>query len=295
MFIWVNHGGSVLIRKPAPTTKGMVAPVIIEAPQNQQVKPVNASRNRRFTRIPGDQIGAVIVGINEYSDPSWRLRKCVQDAQNMRRLLIDAYGVPANQIKTLYNEGATKHNIIREMRRVNEAFEYRFYGHSGHGYRVFNSDAGKYVEGLCVYGQTWCRAGMLLDADIYTFLGNPARTWLMIDACHSGGLLDKGGNPHRIKAIVPPGPVKLGRDEVPLPKDFVGMFACMARESAYEDGAGGVFATNIYNLLLHKPELSYNEVQNLLRERVTTNQTPQFIAPDLGVGLFEMEESWQMK
>ena len=53
-----------------------------------------------YEYIPPEEIGAFIIGIDEYPIRDWRLYKCVTDAVNMRKFLNSIYNIPAENIRT---------------------------------------------------------------------------------------------------------------------------------------------------------------------------------------------------
>lgn len=253
--------------------------------------PFPAFQGQKFRRIPGKEIGALIVGINDCSFKEARLYQCVQDAQKMRRLFIDAYGIPGKNIKALYDKEATKKKIMASLRELVKNFKYRAYVHSGHGFSVYNLSEKKFSEGLVTYGMNWSRAGMFLDIDLLNIVDCPEMTWLFIGACNSGGLIDKDLNPDpekrlRVKSIsAPSGGVNLGLLKRPEEKGVTGLFACRKNQKAYETFEGDVFLGNLCDILIHEPDLSQVELLDRLGKRITI-QNPVISGPYMDLGLF---------
>lgn len=85
---------------------------------------------------------ALIIGINEYVSPAVRnLEGAVSDALAVKKYLEDDLGVPASQIRFLYNAGATRKAIIHELKdlaadqRVNRGDPILIY-YAGYGSEV---------------------------------------------------------------------------------------------------------------------------------------------------------------
>lgn len=246
---------------------------------------------QNFRRIPGEEIGVLLVALNRYDFPSWTLYHCVQDVQKVRRLFIDAYGIPAGNIRGLYDRHATKGNIMQALRELVRKYKYRAYVHSGHGFQVQNRATGKHVEGLVTAKMNWSRSGMFLYVDLLNITDCPEMTWLFIGACNSGGMIDKSLNPDpekrvRVKSIsAPSGGVDLGNLERPEEKGISGLFACQKKQKAYETNKGDVFLTNLCDILLYEPDLTQLELLDRLGQRITV-QNPVISGPYMDLGIF---------
>ena len=61
---------------------------------------------------------ALLIGVNDYTKgpASWDLRGCVNDVKMTREVLINKYGFPPDNIKTLVDAEATAKNIIAAPR-----------------------------------------------------------------------------------------------------------------------------------------------------------------------------------
>src|SRR5687767_7898392 len=85
---------------------------------------------------------AVIVGINDYSviDPTGNsnLRSCVNDANEMYHMLVDAFGFDPTQVFCYRDRNASSANILRAvayMLQNSEAGDVACFYYSGHGSR----------------------------------------------------------------------------------------------------------------------------------------------------------------
>jgi metacaspase-1 len=132
---------------------------------------------------------ALTVGINEYADPSVRLRGCVNDARDWAQLL-RAQGYATN---TLLDSQATQANIVSALVRMvalagfgdRVVFQY-----SGHGTWLPDRDgdeADGRDEALVCYD--YREGGLLLDDTLQKIFGNLKRgagALILSDSCHSG-------------------------------------------------------------------------------------------------------------
>jgi len=87
---------------------------------------------------------ALLVGINEYRVERWKLKGCVNDVLMTKQLLIDKFGFPEANVKTLLDEEATADRIrqsLEEWLIVKSKPEDIVYFHfSGHGAQMNDTD-----------------------------------------------------------------------------------------------------------------------------------------------------------
>lgn len=143
---------------------------------------------------------AVVVGINDYTvlDPTGNtnLGSCVNDANEMTHMLIDAFGFDPNQVYCYTNRNASSVNIQRSLAYIlqnSEAGDVACFYYSGHGGRFparqghFDSD--KYYEAIIP-----ASGAPITDHDIFRLADalQPSFTnfTVILDSCHSGGMHD---------------------------------------------------------------------------------------------------------
>jgi hypothetical protein len=135
---------------------------------------------------------ALLVGLDLY-DPGYAssLSACVKDAQAMRDVVL--LGDPSNRwnavnISLLSNSGA-HHNAIRtamaNLASESQPGDLVLYYHSGHGGR----HPGTTDTFLCAYEQNYEDHEVAADLDAFA---EGVRVVVVVDTCHSGGLLIRG-------------------------------------------------------------------------------------------------------
>ncbi|VFQ77517.1 unnamed protein product [Cuscuta campestris] len=147
---------------------------------------------------------AVIVGIC-YRNSRNELKGCINDAKCMRYLLLKRFNFPSDSILLLSEEEGdpyripTKHNIRMAMQWLVggcQAGDSLVFHYSGHGSQQLNHTAGDEVDGR---DETLCpldfvTQGMIVDDEINAAIVRPlprgAKLHAVIDACHSGTVLD---------------------------------------------------------------------------------------------------------
>ena len=133
---------------------------------------------------------ALIIGVSQYRDDEVPPLFGVSSDMDSAREIATAMGIPATNITELFNERATKANIIAELRKLSQrktdGGRILIY-FSGHGTRWREGNSGGCVEGLL----TWDRQ-VIVNREFAQFarpLGLKAdKLIIMFDACHSGGV-----------------------------------------------------------------------------------------------------------
>lgn len=132
---------------------------------------------------------ALIVGIDNYKGIWNKLKNAVSDAKAMEALLRSKYKL--DYCKTLYNETATRNNIIAEMellaKNVKENDNVLIY-YSGHGEFKKEYDKGYWVPVDAISNSV---AAYISNNDLQTFLSGikSKHTLLISDACFSGDVM----------------------------------------------------------------------------------------------------------
>lgn len=172
-----------------------------------------ALRQKREERKPVKK--ALLVGINDYPDPSQRLEGCINDVFLMSSVLQEC-GIPPEAIRTCLNDRATAEGIHSRLKwLVDEpgpGDELIFY-YSGHGARSpeygENFEPDHHVETLVPWDFDWTPERFISDDQIfnlYSQLPYDCRFVMIIDACHSGGIHKHGGM--RPRGITPPDDIR---------------------------------------------------------------------------------------
>jgi hypothetical protein len=155
---------------------------------------------------------AVLVGINKYKNSP--LRGCVNDVIIMRDILVKKYNIPANQIRLILDERATRDNIVERLEwlTTNDA-EYKMFHYSGHGaqipvqeYNENNYEPDGMDELLCSYDFDW-HGTYILDNQIEAILSkmkDEHHMTMIIDSCHSGTIDRTSGPNIRYRTIPTP-------------------------------------------------------------------------------------------
>jgi hypothetical protein len=138
---------------------------------------------------------AVVIGVNDYSIQGINsLSYCVNDAQSMYHLLVNAFGFDPSQIFYYANVQASRSNILRALRYVitsSEPGDVACFYYSGHGSRIRaergRADADKYYEAIIPASGDW-----ITDWELFTVANELAQSvvnfTVILDSCHSGGM-----------------------------------------------------------------------------------------------------------
>ncbi len=262
---------------------------------------------------PGSQYNyyALFIGINEYSESVGPLNYCVSDATKLRNSVVNStYWGPAAATVLMTDSEATKANIIKFIQLYKEKGDAQtslVFFFSGHGTNDNGSAA------LVTYDEESYE--LLTDRELTSVLtGNPCSAIFYIDACYSGGLIDKsngrkakvftgheGYDPEFAKGWAFDTEDDRGINEVDR---LVAVTASAGDEVSWEDPAvgGGVFTSFLVQGLGADSEVigpadtsgdgtisveeSYNYLRPLVIDYSTQNlssvQTPQFVNNNAG-------------
>lgn len=141
---------------------------------------------------------ALLIGIN-YVGTSNELKNCINDVENMKKILIEKYGFKEENITLMTdntNTKPTKANIIIAIKKLCSTVGSLFFHYSGHG---VVAQGGRAINTLSVQrGNTrqtemicpldFTTAGMIYDHDLRSFMDTiPASSYLtaIMDCCHS--------------------------------------------------------------------------------------------------------------
>ncbi len=172
----------------------------VVSPSPTPPAPPSARPSQEARLAPGDR--ALLVGIDAYENPKFNLQGSVNDARNMRQVLIDTLGYQPAQIRTLTDKDATRANILKAfdewLIRDSAPGARVFFFMSSHGAQVpdLNGDEEDGLdETLVPYdsriddvnGKKVLR-NQIIDDEIDDLLKRIAdrKVTVIVDACHSG-------------------------------------------------------------------------------------------------------------
>jgi hypothetical protein len=176
--------------------------------------PVAKSVTRGKAHKPAPHRRALLVGINDYPNPDWRLEGCLNDAFLMSALLQER-GYPAEGIRLVTDRRATRSAILERLQWLVEDArdgDERFFFYSGHGAQmpIYGPTGApeRIDETLVPADFDWSEAHALRDkefAAFYAHLPYGMRFTTMLDCCHAGGMT-RGAI--RVKGLDPPDDVR---------------------------------------------------------------------------------------
>lgn len=142
---------------------------------------------------------ALLVGINYLKNPNARLNGCIEDINNIRGVIMDAYGYLEQNITMLRdddpNKMPTKANIMVALQSIiaNTGVNDEIWIHySGHGTQIRDRN-GDEPDGAdeSVVPVDYMTAGMISDDELFNMVRNiRGRAFLVFDSCHSGSICD---------------------------------------------------------------------------------------------------------
>jgi hypothetical protein len=153
---------------------------------NDPLKGLNASK--AIQEVTVGRYFALIIGIDAYSGEWTPLKNAVNDAKALAAQLTTSYEFQS--IRTLYNEQATRANILKEYEWLIAnvgANDNLLIFYSGHGDYKENIQRGYWVP---ADAKTSSISELICNTDIQSFLGGikSKHTFLIADACFSGDI-----------------------------------------------------------------------------------------------------------
>lgn len=138
---------------------------------------------------------ALIVGVNQYKLPGADLQGCVNDATNVRDILLKYYGFGVRDIRVLVDGRATKKAIMDRLDWLVKgagAGDRLLFHFSGHGSQIRDRDGDELKdqldEILCPHDMDW-DGTYIVDDDlkaVFSKLPAGVRLEVLLDSCHSG-------------------------------------------------------------------------------------------------------------
>ncbi len=137
---------------------------------------------------------ALLIGINQYSDPRNNLKGCVNDALSLGKLLVEHFGFNREDIRLLTDSRATTSNIRSRLGWLLEdagAGSVLAFHYSGHGSQVRDRDGDELDDGLdeilCPYDLDW--EDPFTDDELREAIKSVpggVNLTVILDCCHSG-------------------------------------------------------------------------------------------------------------
>ena len=141
---------------------------------------------------------ALLCGLN-YIDTNAELSGCINDVENTKKMLIEQYDYKPENILILSDNSLikpTKENIIKYLKELVAESEYNqlYFHYSGHGSYILdrNSDEDDNKD-ECLIPLDYMDSGFISDdqiKNIVTKLSPEKKLVMVIDACHSGTMVD---------------------------------------------------------------------------------------------------------
>jgi hypothetical protein len=151
---------------------------------------------------------ALLIGINDYPDPSNRLEGCVNDVFLMSSVLQEC-GFDAGDIRVVLNDRATASSLLDDVVGGDE----RVLFYSGHGAQIpaygSRDEVDHFDECLVPWDFDWTLSRALTDKqffELYTQLPYDSYFAAIFDCCHSGGMTRDGVR--KARGISPPDDIR---------------------------------------------------------------------------------------
>ena len=158
---------------------------------------------------------ALLIGINNYPDPSNVLEGCVNDVFLMSSVLQES-GFDPEDIRIVLNDRATTDGIMERLHWLLDGVQdkdERVLFYSGHGAQIpgynVKEEPDHVDECLVPHDFDWSPARAIRDkqfCEMYSQLPYGCYFVAMFDCCHSGGLTRDGGP--RIRGLTPPDDIR---------------------------------------------------------------------------------------
>jgi hypothetical protein len=245
---------------------------------------------------------ALLVGINIYKpELDANLQGCVNDVENMRKLLVDNFKFLPENIRVLVDERATKQGILDRLKWLLDGAksgDELVFHYSGHGSQVRDRNGDELEdqldEILCPHDMDW--DDPLTDdilAELFKQLPESVYLTMLCDSCHSGTIskdmayiYSKGS-----KAITAPFDIRSRSYDKILPKNKMGkknkgtqkhllMSGCKDNQTssdAYIDGKyQGAFTWALTKTIRDNPSIQWNKAHEKTVELLSGySQEPQ--------------------
>lgn len=140
---------------------------------------------------------ALLVGINNFSRPSWQLHGCVNDTLAMQRILQSYYGFCDQNIRILHDRDATVQGIRETLQWLLSEYEgagndVRVFHFSSHGTQVEDQGQDEWEckdEVIVPYDHDWDKPFRDDDLrEIFMAIPDNVNFTFIADCCHSGSI-----------------------------------------------------------------------------------------------------------
>jgi hypothetical protein len=182
---------------------------------------------------------ALLVGVNKYKLPGSNLQGCVNDATNVRDVLLKYHGFAVKDIRVLVDDRATKKAILDRLNwlvKGAKSGDRLLFHFSGHGSQIRDRDGDELKDQLdeiiCPHDMDW-DGTYIVDDDlkaVFSTIPTGIHLEVLLDSCHSGsgtretveataGLTAPGSHPVRQRFLPPPMDIlcrQLDEDDLPL-------------------------------------------------------------------------------
>ncbi len=206
--------------------------------------PRRGARRRVKRAVDRSKHRALLVGINDYPQPSDRLEGCVNDVFLMSAVLQES-GFAPDCIRVCLDDRATADGILERLEWVlddPQPGDQRVFYFSGHGatipqYGEYN-EPDRLTETLVPWDFDWSSKTAIIDEQIfalYAQLPYQSRLAMIFDCCHSGGMHRAGGA--RARGIDPPDDIRHrelkwdAESEMWVPRSFRRLNAAFAADA----------------------------------------------------------------
>jgi hypothetical protein len=142
---------------------------------------------------------ALLIGVNYLQSHNARLYGCIEDINNIRSVLIDAYGYSSENITMLRDDDnarmPTKVNILNALQKIIASSGINdeiWFHYSGHGAQVRDRNADE-ADGAdeIIVPVDYLTNGIITDDELFNIVQRiRCRSLLLFDSCHSGSVCD---------------------------------------------------------------------------------------------------------
>lgn len=163
---------------------------------------------------------ALLIGINKYQQLPW-LSGSRNDVMVIKDILVRRYGFHPQNIRTLFDEQATRDAILQALENLVAAAgpdDTVFVHYSGHGSQVKdlnNDESDNLDETICPTDARTANVPDITDDELGRILGRlkVASAVVILDSCHSGTALRSVPSDIRLRAVPPDTRVELYDDD----------------------------------------------------------------------------------
>lgn len=228
---------------------------------------------------------ALLIGINYIGHERGVLKGCINDAENLSEMLVSQYGYDPANITILTDNTSKKptkqHILSALLRMVQEPnLEEIWFSYSGHGTSENSSNEAD-GKNECLVPIDYQHRGVITDDilhHLFSMVNKDTRVISLIDACHSGSMLDlKYRYQSGLKEVI-----ENKKDYIQ--SNVVMVSGCMDSQTSADfynqearESAGAMTAAFISVLKDHNYNITCYKLLKRLRERLSTRftQIPQ--------------------